>query len=247
MPPGAHVEAVPDPSGKTDKSIELAIFKDHRFAFFFWVKWTRKMLSEGSVDAPPAVVTIDWHRDLAPPGEEERNRLESLDPGDLAEINRFVSLELDPHNDGHLLSAAWLNLVGDIYLLKNYGVDQRSSYTDRDDSEHAILEFRDAETLYSTLLKRNGGDPLYFDIDIDFFVKNKVVPYQRDDVRLYRDEAIEALIDPDGELMGYLFDTLAGMTIATEPRYCGGVRNANHMLRVILDRLFTATMQWRHL
>lgn len=244
-PPGAHAEGVAHPSGDAEREIELAIFKDHRYSFFYWLKWTRQ-LRQTEPEATPTLVTIDWHRDLAPPSDDEREKLSNLGRHNLQDVREFTINGLDAHNDGHILSAAWLNLIGDIILLKNYGRDQQDSWGDCEGSEHQILEFNDFETFSSELLQRDGQH-LYLDIDLDYFIHNKVAPYQRTDVEMYEDEKIRSVIDPENELFQHLFKRLEGITLAKEPRYCGGLRNSNHILDVILNQLFTQQMEWKHL
>lgn len=241
-PPGTHAERLTHPSGDTEREIELAIFKDHRFSFFYWLKWARKLQQEG----PPTLITIDWHRDLAPPSETEVEALDMLNQQNLQETCDFTLNELDPHNDGHILSAAWLNLIGDIILLKNYGMEQQETWTDGRGNVHKILEFNDFETFQEEVIGRDK-ECYYLDVDLDYFIKNKVSPYQRSNVQIYEDEEICSVIDPEKSLFKHLFKNLEGITLATEPRYCGGVRNSNHILDLLLNQLFTQQMEWNHL
>ena len=245
--PGSYQVTLRHPSGKADRYIELAVFQEHRYSFYYWAKWTRELRNDGD-GAPPHLVTIDWHRDLAPPGEKE---IESLDEiartgYDRKVLREFTLNTLDAHNDSHILSAARCNLIGDVILLKNYGSDQSDTWKDYEENIHNILEFRKLKDFTSHLLK-TGGTRLYLDIDVDFFVKNKVAPYQVTDVQIYEDREIRSIINPGSPLFGFLFDMISGITIATEPRYCGGVRNSNHVLNVLLDQLFTPAFAWKHL
>ncbi len=41
-PPGCKVAILAHPSG-VDESLDLALFHDHRYAFFFWSIWTRNL------------------------------------------------------------------------------------------------------------------------------------------------------------------------------------------------------------
>ena len=236
----AQVYDIPHPAGAGNKDIELAIFKDHRFAFYYWLKWSRRAGGE-----PPALVTVDWHRDLAPPPSGKRSALKRVAASGLNQVMEFVRTQMDPHNDEQVLSAAWLNLVGDIYLLKNYGMQQEESFAGRNGEPHRIREFEDKDR-FTAAVTGAGASRIYLDIDLDYFVKNKVAPHQRDEVELYDDEEIRKFIDPGGQLFGQLFERLAGFTIATEPRYCGGTGNSVHLLEVVLSRLFTPDMEWRH-
>lgn len=243
-PPGTYSEMLPHPAEGKKREIELAIFQDHRFSFFYWLKWTGKLRGNGH-SSPPTLVTIDWHRDLAPPSDKDKKSLTELDQQDLEEARAFTIDMLDPHNDGHLLSAAWLNLIGDIILLKNYGMDQEDTWIDQDRNVHHILEYRDFDTFQSEVASRED-EYFYLDIDIDYFIQDKVSPYQRVNVELYEDQDIRSVVDPKNPLFQYLLKRLEGITLATEPRYCGGVRNSNHILDIILNQLFTQEMEWKH-
>ncbi len=66
-------------------------------------------------------------------------------------------------------------------------------------------------------------------------------------MQLYEDDRIQEIINPNKDFFQYLLKHLEGITLATEPRYCGGVRNSNHILKIILDQLFTQEMKWKHL
>jgi len=56
-PPGSLSQLLSHPYYRERKSIEIAIFNDHRYAFFFWNKWTQKLMNDGSINYPPSLVT----------------------------------------------------------------------------------------------------------------------------------------------------------------------------------------------
>ena len=115
-PPGAFRDILAHPFDKINKSIEKVVFKEHRFAFFYWVRWYRELLKKGRVINPPLLVTIDYHRDLAS-SESEKEELNDIDKYNLAKLVQFCWTRMNPMNDGHILSAAYLNIIGDIVLL----------------------------------------------------------------------------------------------------------------------------------
>jgi len=237
------------PGGTGAKRLELAVFRDHRFAFYYWLKWARLAGYPDESPSgwrPPALVTIDWHRDLAPPSEAYRPSLDRIAEAGPEEAWRFAEEELDSHNDEQVLSAAWLNLVGNILLLKNYGMEQRDTFADRYGREHRILEFVNWGE-FCDAASGLSDERVYLDIDLDYFVKNKVAPHQTEGVRLYDDAEIREIADPHNRLFRHLSERLAGFTIATEPRYCGGMQNSKYLLEVVLNSLFTPDMRWRHL
>ncbi|NGP76840.1 hypothetical protein G3570_09365 [Balneolaceae bacterium YR4-1] len=241
MPPGTYLETLDHPSGESRK-IELAVFKEHRFAFYFWNRWNN---TESNLP-PPTLVTIDWHRDLAPPSDEEKKGLDHLDLKEEDKVSTFIWSNLNTHNDSHLLSAAYRNIVGDILLLKNYGNESQSVYKDCQENNHRILEFKTTENLENNLSERLDRR-FILDLDLDFFIKGKVYSHQLNEVEPYSESEIAEIIDPYSALFQQLFRRLEGITIATEPRYCGGILKSNKILRQVMGQLFTDELEWKHL
>lgn len=242
MPPGTYLERLPHPDGSPSEDLEMAIFKEHRFAFYFWNRWVQK---PDSGQKPPSLVTIDWHRDLAPPSESEKAALEKLDLKSPEGVAQFVWSQMDTHNDSHLLSATYLNLIDNIYLLKNYGESQENTFVDSYGQRHQILEFHSISQ-FEEAVADSRDNRLFLDIDLDYFVKEKIAAHQLKEVSLYSDTEIRKLLHYKSPLFQNLYPKLEGITIATEPRYCGGIRKSNHLLSTVLDCFFTAEMQWKH-
>ena len=116
--PNADYTIVTHPNG-TNQAIEIGLVRDHRFVFYFWFKWwkeTKRRLDDNTLNAP-ALVTIDWHRDLCAPCEPEKQDLINLNLESYKEVALFSWDKLNPLNDGHILAATYLNLIGDIYVL----------------------------------------------------------------------------------------------------------------------------------
>lgn len=243
MPPGTYLETIAHPGGEDSKTIELAIFKEHRFAFYFWNRWLKK--HEHS-QPPPHLVTIDWHRDLAPPSDAEKKNLNKLDLSDPDQVAQFIWSDLNTHNDSHLLSAAYLNLISNIFLLKNYGEQQQHIFIDRFENEHRIYEFKSYEDFQHAVLESDDAG-FFLDIDLDYFIKGKVSPHQLKEVTPYNNEEIATLIDHNSPLFQHIFPKLNGITIAAEPRYCGGILKSNRIMESVLSQLFTEELQWKHL
>lgn len=243
MPPGTYLEKLPHPDESRSAMLEMAIFKEHRFAFYFWNRWKQGL---NPAIPPPSVATIDWHRDLAPPSKTEKAALKELNLANPEVVARYTWSQLDTHNDSHLLSAAYLNLIGDIYLLKNYGKNQKGTFEDAFGNTHHIFEYQ-ASSQFADAIRSSDEKKWYLDIDLDYFVKEKIAAHQLKEVRLQEDAAIQSLLKGDSLLVEYLFPRLEGITIATEPRYCGGIRKSNHLLTLVLDCFFTPEMQWKHL
>lgn len=241
MPPGTYLEMLDHPSGDS-RTMELAIFKEHRFAFYFWNRWTNNL----NTLSAPTLITIDWHRDMAPPSGVEKEALEQLSRTEVDKVSEFIWSKLDSHNDSHVLSAAYLNIIGDILLLKNYGDETESVYRDYQNNKHLIREFREPKHLERAVAEQQSG-PYYLDLDLDFFVKGKIFSHQMKEVEPYSREEIAELIDPDSKLFQTLFQKLEGITMATEPRYCGGILKSNRILKHVMKQLFTDDLQWKHL
>lgn len=227
--------------------IEKAIIMEHRFAFVFWMKWYHTLRKEAWLEqSAPTLVTIDWHRDLAPPTDEMKEQLNQLDQSNLSDASNFVWARFDQTNDGHVLCAAWLNLIGDIILLKNTGRQQKDSFTDVDGVNHTIFEFREYEQFEEFLLQRDDKN-IFLDIDLDYFIHGKGNRYYSDDFSRYSDEEIEQIINPDNPAFQHILPNINGITIAQEPGYCGGIRNSCHIMEVIHSQLFDERGEWKHL
>lgn len=243
IPPGTYLEEIRHPSGDRSKKMEMAIFKEHRFSFYFWNRW-HKIATENK--RPPDLITIDWHRDMAPPSDSEKEGLTNLNLSNLAEVAKFTWSGLDVHNDSHLLAAAFLNLIGDVYLLKNYGTYQESSYIDNFSNTHHIYEYHVQDDFLEATLTKDFTQVL-LDIDLDFFIKNKVEAHQMQEVEVSTDQEITEFMQLHSDLFHHLFPKLRGITIATEPRYCGGILQSNRILEAFLNCWFSSGLQWKHL
>jgi len=246
-PPGTHCESVSHPGGE-EKTIEKAVIMEHRFAFFFWMKWVHRLHKQDRLKRPPTLVTIDWHRDLAPPTESQKEELHRLNPENLSDIANYVWAQFDQTNDGHVLSAAWLNLVGDIILLKHSASEMHETFVDQDGKKHEIYEFREYEHLCNFLKDRS--DPhVFLDIDLDYFIHGKGTREgpRSEDFQTYSKSEIKRIINPSNTLFKYLLPRLQGVTIAQEPAFCGGIYNSSRIMEVVDRQLFDEHNQWRHL
>ena len=169
-PPGVSRQILSHPTNETE-AIELAVFQEHRYAFFYWNKWMRKNESAN----PPCLVSLDWHQDLCYPCETEKEWLDKLDLTSDAEVSLFSWAKLAGNNDGHILCAAYLNLIGDIYVhcRQEMGRNtwQDEELTDTYGNKHTIKKFKTYEGLQDALLKASKSS-VFFDIDLDFFSVN---------------------------------------------------------------------------
>lgn len=247
LPPGCKCEILPHPSGK-DEVVELAIFQDHRFAFFFWLRWK---LALGTDSSPPALVSLDWHEDLAAPDGSECDELKALPTDYPRAVSLFCWEKLNPLNDGHILSTAYLNLIGDIYVVRKQAPSSGDNFQDVEGRTHRIRCFPSIDELM-TALRSAPDERIFFDIDLDYFTESPDHCGGGAQVSLASDQSIKSTLDPHGELMSWLFPRISGMTIATEPEFCGGLINSNHLLSIVTECLFYPQLMgpgstWRHL
>lgn len=250
--PNADNAIIQHPNG-TNKAIEIGLVKDHRFVFYFWYKWWKKTARqlENTLSKAPDLITIDWHRDLCAPCTSEKEDLISLNLESYKEVALFTWDKLNPLNDGHILSAAYLNLIGDIYVLCKQDDFDEENFVDHWGNEHKVLCFATKEDLF-TEISNKQIDEVYFDIDLDYFTESDDPCGGGEDLELVNDNAILSLIDINSEFMQWIFQRMEGMTIATEPKWCGGLRNSNHIYRLIDDalfdfQLFSKNTKWKHL
>ncbi len=245
-PPGTHLEEISH-AGDPSHSIEKAIIMEHRFAFFFWMKW-RNHLEENDLlkQSAPTLVTIDWHRDLAPVTDDQKERLKKLDQKNLSDISNYVWAQLDQTNDGHIFCAAWLNLIGDIILLQNTTGYQESTFEDKNGQKHQVYEFRDFGQFQDFIASRDDSN-IFFDVDLDYFIHGKGKRYYSDEFSRYSDEEIKEIIDSNHPVFQYMIPRTDGITLALEPGYCGGIVNSCQIMDVLHSQLFDKENNWKHL
>ncbi len=245
-PPGTDFAILKQSNGE-NSSIEVAITKDHRFAFCFWFKWWKKKNQK----VQPTLISIDWHRDLYEPCDSEKEDLKKLNLNSYREVALFSWEKLHSNNDGHVLSAAYLNFIGDIYVLCKQKGFKNETFMDRYDNKHDIKCFHSKDDLYEELLK-NHYDEIYFDVDLDYFTESSEPSGGGNDLKVVDEVEILSILDSNTDFMKWVYARMKGMTIATEPKYCGGLSNSNKIYN-ILDtalfgpQLFSKQSEWKHL
>lgn len=235
-PPGSLRQILSHPVRQNDV-VELALFQEHRYAFFFWNKWVReKNLSES-----PCLVSFDWHQDLCYPCETEKGWLNELDLSNDAEMSVFSLAKLAGNNDGQILSAAYLNLVGNIYVhcrQTPFPSCWEDEYlVDKFGNTHLIKKFKEFEELEEFLLN-SDEEQVFFDIDLDFFVLDSGLHNGNFAFTYIEEDRIQEMLCCERNLMRWIFDKLQGFTIATEPEHCGGLLKSNKFLGLINQLYF---------
>lgn len=98
-------------------------------------------------------------------------------------------------------------------------------------------------------LDKHGRDvvhPCIFDLDLDYFSEIKI------DEWLDAPTQDSAFFESDAPFIQWLFSRMCGMTVALEPKYCGGVHNCLRILNEVSSCLFdppllAARSKWKHL
>jgi hypothetical protein len=126
--------------------------------------------------------------------------------------------------------------------------NRRRTQIDMNENAHQIHYYDTPKDF----LKAHGNDPvrpLALDIDLDYFT-TEANSGEHGTQKRVSDAAIKKVVALDGPLMKWVIPRLSGITIALEPKYCGGVRNCAHILDVISSTwcrppLLSAGRKWR--
>lgn len=261
-PPGCESTFVdhPNPHFRNTRSVEVGFVMEHRFAFCYWLKWKRKLrrsrhtgqMTNDDVFAPPDLVTWDWHDDCGGPVDVIEKQLLNLDQDNDQEIALYAWAGLTPINDGHIYPAAWLNAIGNVYIIQKQRRDCRRENriaADRYGNEHHVFFFRSLKNFARTFERTNTGAGVIWDIDLDYFTQGRTVADQCCTPPLSGDE-IRAMLSPDTAWMSPILRDLKGITIALEPQYTGGMSVSLELYRHWESALFTAPLggkrcRWR--
>lgn len=217
------------PGRNQSRCVTVDLFDNHRLMFF-------SILSNRKTDSPLNLISIDYHLDLVEPYESEKEKLLKLDLRSEKEVAFFVWHNLNPLNDNHILSAAYLNLLSDIIILTKDTDTINRKYLDKDGKEHNVYLYNDCNSFVERIKMVKGN--ILLDIDLDYFVEksrdqngNEIIKYEpkRKDYTIFNKRA---------KLMQYCKDKLEMITIAREPEHCGGVLNSNAILARICNKLF---------
>jgi len=241
-PPGCESSFVSIP-GHDRGCCTVGIVHEHRFAFYFWG------LNSIDTNSPHSVlISIDAHDDTGVPSEVIPDDLDNLNVHNRKELGLFSWLRLRSLNDGHILPALYLNFFSDVYVLLNDREDSAAFKTspteqkqiDRDDNIHTVKFYQNQESLLCDLPK---DCPVFLDLDLDYFaVENTEAESVLGSENLIPDSEIRSFLSTDGPLLGSVSDRIVGMTIALEPRYCGGLVNSLHVLDILNHELFDGTL-----
>ena len=240
-PMGAYESILENPF--TKDAIEVAVFHEHRIAFYYWALWTTGIkYGEPRILPPPTLVSFDWHEDTAVPDEIEQQELQKLNLEIPSEIAFFSWAMLNPLNDGHILSAAYLNLIADIFLVRKQENSGDLPFIDMFGNTHKIYSFDNIKDMYDSLKKDIDVDKIYLDIDLDYFTESPDSCGGGTELTLVPPDEITATLSPQSELMQFILPRLSGMTIAIEPEFCGGYSNAVSIYQTLEKTMFNGQL-----
>ncbi|MBW2021168.1 MAG: hypothetical protein JRI65_14430 [Deltaproteobacteria bacterium] len=235
-PPGCYTVYMPKPLS-TDAAITLGIVHEHRFAFYYWALYHRKVTLKNSASGinPPDLITIDWHDDIGAPSDFSENELSNLDISDELEVGFYCWSRLRALNDGHVSPAIFLRFFKNVHaLIKQDQGETVSIRKDINGDDHHIFYHYQYDSLIKNL-KNSNIDRVFLDIDLDYFtVDGSGTPMHENEIR--------DLINLEGEFMTWILPRLEGMTIALEPSYCGNVDNCIRFLDIINEELFSRSL-----
>lgn len=239
--PGGYEEILSHPSGNGD-TVRTYIFDDHRFALFYWAKWTLSQKeNDNIIKNPPCLITLDWHEDLCFPSDREKKELQSLDLSNLEEIGYYAWARSSSMNDCHILEAAYLNLIGDIYVVCRKSKWDEESIHDLNGDIHKVYKFKTIEDLEKTMPSISSSK-VFFDIDLDFFTLKNPLNGVGKRFTYLNQKDIQKMFDPNSYLIRWIFDRMACLTVAKEPEHCGGLKYSNRLMNVLDQHFFYPTL-----
>lgn len=222
----------------------IGIVHEHRFAFYYWALYSHE---KGTRGQRPILITLDSHDDVGVPSEVVTDDLDNLHIGNRTELGLFAWLRLRRLNDGHILPALYLNFFSDVYVLMNNDEDSEDfksfheelQQADREGNVHTVKYYQHLDRL---LLDLPPDSPVFLDIDLDFFADDNPEKELLGSEQLKSDSFISSFLSIDGPLLEPLLNRIVGVTIALEPRYCGGLLNSLHVLDILNRELFDGTL-----
>lgn len=251
-PPNSIDNYLAHPNGR-NKSMQIAIFNHHRFAFYYWCQWKKELIKdENKINID--LISFDWHQDLAYPESIEKTELENIEIDSSFEVSFFSAFRLNALNDTHIMSAVYLDLVNDVWVLcrqKPFHDAWEDEYLeDYRGKKHTIRKFKTEEELKKALFLSNVQN-VFFDIDLDYFtLNNNIEPTVK--YRYMKDVEIKNLISYENELIKWIFERVEGITIALEPEFTGGISKSLKYLSLIEKLWFNKPIgnwdiEWKHL
>jgi len=242
-PPGSHLEYIPHPAKSDDICTYKAIFKEHRFAFYWWNKLTQKR-REKTARYRADLITFDFHNDLFEPSVNDIEELSKLNLNIDFDVSFYSWARLNGNSDDHILSAAYLNLIGNVYALTFNVLDEPEFiFKDMYANEHKVFVSNDLENFSKKIISDNI-DNIFLDIDLDFFIEKEGLMGQKETWELMKSEEIDKCINLENDLFKSIFNKIDCLTIALEPSYTGSFENSLRNFQEVQKRLFKDNGDW---
>ncbi len=237
------------------------VFRDHRWT----LPVIHRAAEHGLIDLPVRLVTFDRHRDSLTPEDDDcilaafRDRQPGFD-----DLMHIVKFHLSPRDDDWIVAGMEMGLISDAVQFGSRPERSRDAYREYRDSEgntHRIfhlglpaeeLSFKGALADMSHDAASNGlweilglkqeqcefvtGEPVVFDIDLDFFTfswERYTLPFTDE---LFRGEFLnlcQSAYYDDCRPLDLVKNTIeaAGViTIAAEPQFCDGAVKTRSIL-----------------
>lgn len=259
--PGDSTHLPSWPSGSRGPTIEAAVIHHHRFAFYYWLKWTTnrwtRFLPEDNT--APHLLTIDWHDDVGVKDDrifdeaallvDRFNRDDTLESNERLrtienDVAAYSFLGLPASNDGHIYPAQHINAIGDVFVLYKQGGRQTHQLIDRFGNQHLVEYFDAPDQLADQLRMLGANRSMYIDLDTDYFFDNG----EGYGAEVMVDESeIRELLDTADGLMSHVMPNAKGLTFALEPTYCGGLDGCFRAMSIITDSLFRGSLLGRQI
>lgn len=206
--------------------VNLSIFSEHRFSFYYWNKW------QGN-KSNMSVVSFDWHTDTEEPMQDELEKLNEVNLNNDFEMFQYTSFWMSFNNDTQIKSALWLNKLKNVYILTKDSEENPTNFIDKDGNIHKIYIRSNPISLLNDLKQNNESD-LFFDIDLDYFTQKNPANGIGEEFTYISDKEIEKLLHPlKSELIEYIFKRIKGVTIALEPLHTGGYLKCVELLNLL--------------
>ncbi len=99
-------------------------------------------------------------------------------------------------------------------------------------------------------MDRSEPEHVYLDIDFDYFTCEEKGG-ELGSARMVREDKIRVALNLKTGLLSHFHDRLVGLTIALEPKHCGGFANVFRILHILNDEFFGGTLgthrpKWRN-
>lgn len=253
-PPGCSVQHAPMPSGQNG-CCTIGVVHEHRFAFYYWALFSVKY-----GNPPPVLLTIDYHNDIGTEDDVRPNDLVNININNRLELSLYSWLCLRHLNDGHISPALYLNFFSDTYALMSKDEEGGSWEFTPEYRQMNILDFAEGNHLINHLANEQEAletiddkAPVFLDIDLDYFTReNPATGKTRGSEIRISDNEIVSFFSKKRGLIQTILPRVVGMTIALEPKYCGGLTNSLHIFELLNHSLFdgsifTDNFRWKHL